>query len=304
MFAIPAGERVVGMQLPVQARSTYFVAEWERTAGPAELAAVAKACDDGGFAYVGVCDHVALPEAVADSMGFHWVDPIATLGWLAAQTTAVRLLTHVYVLPYRHPLVAAKQFATLDDLSGGRVICGIGAGHVEAEFAHLGVPFAERGRSLDEGVPLLAQALAHEVVDGFGALPRPAQAPRPPIWLAGSSAPAIRRAARLGDGWLPQGPATPDMVAALLAEREACGRGGEPLAVGTITPFLYVGTPRWDVPADTLAGSPGALAEALLAGAPTAVNQFQVRFRARSCSELCDQVAAFADGVLPLLTRT
>ena len=299
MFTIAPGTRVVGLQLPVQARSTYFVADWERSAGPAELGEVARACDDSGFAYVGVCDHVALPEAVADSMGYHWVDPIATLGWLAAQTTRVHLLTHVYVLPYRHPLVAAKQFATLDDLSGGRAICGIGAGHVEAEFDLLGVSFGGRGRSMDEGVPRLARALEQEVVDGFGALPRPIQQPRPPIWLAGSSTPAIRRAARLGDGWLPQGPATAAMVAALLAERDRCGRAGEPFAMGTITPFLYVGTPGWDVPPDTLVGEPDALAEQLLSGAPAGVNQLQVRFRARSCAELCDQIAAFGERVLP-----
>jgi probable F420-dependent oxidoreductase len=302
MFSVPPGQRVVGMQLPVQARSTYFVADWERAAGPTEMATVARACDDAGFAYIGVCDHVALPEAVADSMGFHWVDPIATLGWLAAQTTRTHLLTHVYVLPYRHPLLAAKQFATLDDLSGGRAICGIGAGHVEPEFDRLGVPFASRGRSLDEGVPLLARALSDEVVDGFGAQPRPAQRPRPPIWLAGSSAPAIRRAARLGDGWLPQGPASPEHVAALLAEREACGRGDEPLAVGTITPFLHVGEASWDLPADTLSGPPDVLAAAVLERTPAGVNQLQVRFRARDCEELCDQIAAFADGVLPAVS--
>jgi alkanesulfonate monooxygenase SsuD/methylene tetrahydromethanopterin reductase-like flavin-dependent oxidoreductase (luciferase family) len=275
MFSVPPGQRVVGMQLPVQARSTYFVADWERAAGPTEMATVARACDDAGFAYIGVCDHVALPEAVADSMGFHWVDPIATLGWLAAQTTRTHLLTHVYVLPYRHPLLAAKQFATLDD---------------------------SRGRSLDEGVPLLARALSDEVVDGFGAQPRPAQRPRPPIWLAGSSAPAIRRAARLGDGWLPQGPASPEHVAALLAEREACGRGDEPLAVGTITPFLHVGEASWDLPADTLSGPPDVLAAAVLERTPAGVNQLQVRFRARDCEELCDQIAAFADGVLPAVS--
>src|SRR5437867_6465655 len=128
------GRLVYGMQLPVQAQSTYFVEPWEREAGADELAAVAAACDESGFFYVAVCDHVAVPRDRADAMGTTWYDPIATLSWLAARTERVRLLSHVYVLPYRHPLVSAKAFATLDALSGGRAIAGVGAGHVAAEF--------------------------------------------------------------------------------------------------------------------------------------------------------------------------
>lgn len=302
MFTIPPGRRIWGIQLPVQARSNYFVSEWERSAGPDEMARVARACDELGGAYVAVCDHVAIPEDLAGSMGTHWVDPLTTLGWLAAQTTRVMLLTHVLVLPFRHPALAAKQFATLDHLSGGRVLCGVGAGHVEGEFARLGVDFRRRGRILDAGIAALAEALEQEFVEGCGARPRPVQQPRPPIWVAGSSPAAVGRAARMGDGWLPQGPATPEMVAALEAQRTAAGRADEPFAVGHITPFLYVGDPAWDVPADTVAGPPGAVAAAITAGTPPGVNQLQVRFRARDCSELLDQLRAFAADVAPLVT--
>lgn len=302
MFTVPAGQRIYGLQLPIQAQSTYFVADWERTAGPDEMARIAQTCDSTGFAYLGVCDHVALPEAVAGSMGTHWVDPVATLGWLAGVTSRVRLLTHVYVLPYRHPLVAAKSFATLDHLSGGRVICGIGAGHVQAEFEHLGVEYANRGRALDEGVPLLARALEEEFVDGFGARPRPVQSPRPPIWMAGSSQAAIKRAARLGDGWLPQGPSTAGQIELLEGERERHGRSHLPMVVGHITPFLYVGRPDFDVDSTTITGSPQEVAERILAGTAAGVNQLQVRFRARSCDELCDQLIRFGADVAPLLT--
>jgi probable F420-dependent oxidoreductase len=302
VFAIEAGRRIVGLQLPIQAQSTYFVADWERDAGPGELAQVAKACDDAGFAYIGVCDHVALPEVVAGSMGYHWVDPIATLSWLAGQTSRVHLLTHVYVLPYRHPRLVAKQFATLDHLSGGRAICGLGAGHVQAEFDLLGVDFDGRGRTMDDAVPKLATALEQEVVDGFGARPRPVQQPRPPMWLAGSSAPAVRRAARLGDGWLPQGPATEEHVALLQAERLRAGRTGA-FAVGTITPFLHVGAADWELPGETLVAEPDEMAERLHELVPAGVNQWQVRFRARSAAELCDQIGAFGAGVLPLVAQ-
>jgi probable F420-dependent oxidoreductase len=302
MISVPPGRRVYGMQLPIQAQSSYFVAEWEKSAGPAELSRLARACDDNGYSYVGVCDHVALPESVVGGMGTHWADPIATLGWLAGLTTRVGLLTHVYVLPYRHPLVAAKQFATLDHLSGGRALVGVGAGHVEAEFAHLGVDFHGRGKAMDRGIPELAAALENEFVDGFGARPRPAQRPRPPIWVAGSSPVAIKRAARLGDGWLPQGPSNQEMVDALVSERERAGRADEAMMIGHITPFIHVGEPTWEVGEATLTGSPASIADRILAGTARGVNQLQVRFKARSCDELCDQITAFARDVAPLVT--
>jgi len=302
MISVPPGRRVYGMQLPIQAQSSYFVAEWEKSAGPAELSRLATACDDNGYSYVGVCDHVALPESVVGGMGTHWADPIATLGWLAGLTTRVGLLTHVYVLPYRHPLVAAKQFATLDHLSGGRALVGVGAGHVEAEFAHLGVDFHGRGKAMDRGIPELAAALENEFVDGFGARPRPAQRPRPPIWVAGSSPVAIKRAARLGDGWLPQGPSNQEMVDALVSERERAGRADHSMMIGHITPFIHVGEPTWEVGEATLTGSPASIADRILAGTARGVNQLQVRFKARSCDELCDQIAVFARDVAPLVT--
>ena len=301
MYTIAEGKRVYGMQLPIQAQSSYFVADWERTAGPDELARLARVCDEQGFAYVGVCDHVSLPESVVGGMGTHWADPIATLSWLGALTSRVGLLTHVYVLPYRHPRVAAKQFATLDHLTGGRALIGIGAGHVEAEFDHLGVDFAGRGQALERGIPELAAALESEFVDGFGARPRPVQTPRPPIWVAGSSPVAIRRAARLADGWLPQGPSNAEMVSLLTSERERLGRTG-PFMIGHITPFMYVGTPSFDVGEATLSGSASSIAERVLDGTAAGVNQLQVRFKARSCDELCDQLTAFATDVAPLLT--
>lgn len=302
MITVPAGKRVYGMQLPIQAQSAYFVADWEKTAGPNELARLARACDESGYAYVGVCDHVSLPESAVGGMGTHWADPIATLGWIAGFTSNVGLLTHVYVLPYRHPRVAAKQFATLDHLSEGRALIGIGAGHVQAEFELLGVDFHARGKALDTGIPQLAAALESEFVEGFGARPLPAQSPRPPIWVAGSSPAAIKRAARLADGWLPQGPSNAEMVGLLRDEMSRIGRSVPNMMIGHITPFLYVGTPSFDVGEATFSGSAQSIAERILAGTADGVNQLQVRFKARSCDELCDQIRAFASDVAPLVT--
>ncbi len=302
MIEIPTGRRVYGIQLPIQAQSNYFVAEWERTSGPDEMARIAQAADEHGFHYVGVCDHIAIPESMAGGMGTHWADCLTTLGWLAGVTSRVHLLSHVYVLAYRHPLTAAKGFATLDHLSKGRAIAGIGAGHVQAEFEHLGVDFTTRGRATDEALPVFAAALEQEFNDGFGVRPRPVQSPRPPIWIGGSSPAAIRRAGRFGDGWLPQGPSNAALIASLNDARAAAGRMERPMMIGHITPFLYVGTPSWDVGEGVISGGAKAIAEQILSGTAEGVNQLQVRFKARSCDELVDQLAAFGTSVAPLIT--
>jgi alkanesulfonate monooxygenase SsuD/methylene tetrahydromethanopterin reductase-like flavin-dependent oxidoreductase (luciferase family) len=212
----------------------------------------------------------------------------------------------VYVLPYRDPLVAAKGFATLDAVSGGRAIVGVGAGHVAAEFGRLGIDFARRGRRLDAGIDALQRLLTDEWADGdLGQRPRPVQAPRPPIWVGGSSPAAIRRAAERGDGWLPQGTLKADMPAAiesLLAQRRAAhGDPAPPIDIGAITPFLYVGEPTWDTGKQCLKGGPERIAAYLRDYAAMGVHQVQVRFRSQSVDELCDQIRTFGADVAPLL---
>lgn len=299
-----------GMQLPVQSQSTLFAQPWEDTAGVSELEQVARACDLAGFDYIAVCDHVAIPAELVESMSASWWDTIATLSYLAALTERIRLLSHVYVLPYRHPLVVAKAWATLDALSGGRAILGVGAGHVEAEFAALGVPFAERGRLLDEGIDAIRAALASEVsshaggryrYDAMAQRPRPVQE-RLPIWVGGSSRAAMRRAAERGDGWLPQGPPAGGMEAGIrfVREHRAAAVGDAPIVIGALSGPLYVGEPTWAAPR-CLSGSATKLAEYLRTYAAMGVDQVQVNFVSRSAGELCDQVAAFAADVAPLV---
>src|SRR5262245_38593422 len=125
---VPADTLVFGMQVPVAAQSRSFVQDWERRAGTEEIRRVAEACDQHGFFYLAVSDHVAVPRSHADVMSTVWYDAVATLGFLAAATRRVRLLSYVWVAPYRHPLVTAKAFATLAALSGGRVILGVCGG--------------------------------------------------------------------------------------------------------------------------------------------------------------------------------
>src|SRR5262249_60863180 len=133
------------------------------------------------------------------AMSTTWYEPISTLGFLAGQRGGARVMTNGFVGPYRHPLQTAKAFATLDTLSDGRVILGMGAGHVEKEFDALGLPFAERGRLLDDAVDGVKEAWRTEFTgsgdDAVGMRPRPVQQPRPPIWIGGPSPPPVRRLA-------------------------------------------------------------------------------------------------------------
>jgi probable F420-dependent oxidoreductase len=309
---LPRDRTVFGMQLPVQSQSTIYVQPWESSAGPAEIAAVARACEEAGFFYVAVCDHTFIPDRLASAMGATWYDTVATLGWLAGVTSRIHLLSHVYVAALRHPLRAAKEFATLDRLSGGRVICGVGAGHVREEFDLMGPPFEQRGKAADEAVRALARGLsspnptlegprwpANEVVIG----PGPVQSPRPPIWVGGSSPAALRRAARLADGWLPQSlGADPSLLDELRRLRREL-RGDAPIDIGGISDVLYVGTPPdgLTLPRSTVHGPAEQVAEALRSFPEAGVGQVQVRFPARSVNELCDQIAAFGSEVAPLV---
>ncbi|MEV5381818.1 TIGR03619 family F420-dependent LLM class oxidoreductase [Streptomyces sp. NPDC052721] len=299
-----------GIQLPVQSQSTLYTEEWETGAGAEDLVAVARAADDAGFAYVACCDHVAVPRRLAPAMSTVWYDPVATLAHLAAVTERVRLLSHVAVVGLRHPLLTAKQYATLDHLSGGRLVLGVGAGHVREEFEVLGVDFERRGAVLDESIDALRAALGpdefpehhgkHYDFAGLGQRPRPAQ-PHVPLWVGGSSPAAVRRAALKGDGWLPQGDPRerlPARIERIRRLREDAGLDG-PYTVGALTEPLYVGTPAWEAGRRTVSGPPRALAESLRAYRAMGVDQIQVRFRSRSRTELTDQMAAFGAEVAP-----
>ncbi|MFD5566914.1 LLM class F420-dependent oxidoreductase [Streptomyces cadmiisoli] len=301
-----------GIQLPVQSQSTLYAEAWEADAGPEDLVAVARAADRAGFDYIACCDHVAVPRRLATAMSTVWYDPVATLAHLAAVTERVRLLSHVAVVGLRHPLVTAKQYATLDHLSGGRLVLGVGAGHVAEEFEALGVDFRRRGAVLDEVIDALRAALGPEEFpvhhgklydfEGLGQLPRPAQR-HVPVWVGGSSPAAVRRAALKGDGWLPQGDPRermPGQIARLTRLRAEAGIDA-PLTVGALTEPLYVGRPDRPVGRRTLTGSPDELAESLREYRAMGVHQIQVRFRSRDRGELVDQIAAFGAEVAPHL---
>ncbi len=311
---VPAGSLAYGIQLPVQAKSKTFVEPWELDAGAGALAAIVRKADETGFFYVAVCDHLAVTKPLDAHMGTTWYDTVATLSWAAGLTENVRLLSHVYVLSYRHPLHTAKSFMTLDELSGGRAILGVGAGHLEGEFSLLGLDFAGRGDVTDEAIDVVRAALDAEYPDvdtrhwghlrDAGMAPRPRQA-RLPIWVGGSSKAALRRAATRGDGWLPQGTPRaelPGQIAYLLEARRAARRD-DPIDLGaTLAPeYLYVGEPGWDVGDATVSGSPTRVADSLNEFAAMGVSHVQLRFRTRSLDELLDQMDAFHREVTPRL---
>ena len=177
------------------------------------IAEMAKAAEDAGFDAVFVTDHPFPDDAWLDSGGHHALDPFVALAFAAAATTTIGLHTNLYVASYRNPFLSAKAVATLDALSNGRVILGIGAGYLEAEFAALGVDFAERNDLTDEAIVMMKRAWTESGVQAKGAhfdasaghtmLPRPVQPGGPPIWIGGNSKRAIRRAVELADGWMP-----------------------------------------------------------------------------------------------------
>jgi probable F420-dependent oxidoreductase len=162
-----------------------------------------------GLSDVWVSEHIIVPRASFPRSPLFY-DPVLTLTWVAAVTERVRLGTSVIVLPMRHPLPLAKELSTLHNLSGGRLILGVGVGWLEAEFAALGAPFHERGRRMDEGIAMMRAVWGEDpvtfeantipaVIDNMRSLPQPEQPI--PIWIGGTSEPALKRAARIGDGW-------------------------------------------------------------------------------------------------------
>jgi probable F420-dependent oxidoreductase len=169
----------------------------------AAVAEVAGAAEAAGFAAVFVTDHPAPPVRWVRGGGHVTTDPLVTLGFAAAATSTLRLQTNLFVPAYRHPLVAAKAVATLDLLSGGRMILGVGAGYLEPEFAALDADFEHRNDVLDAAVRTMVAAWSSDDVDGIATRPGPVQQPGPPVWVGGNSKRAIRRAVELGQGWVP-----------------------------------------------------------------------------------------------------
>jgi probable F420-dependent oxidoreductase len=312
---VEPGSWIYGMQLPIQTLTRTLVDPWEDDATVDDLVTVARRAEATGHSFVGVCDHVAIPDDdYAARMTTTWYDPVATLAFLAAHTTQVRLLSVVYVAAYRHPLQTAKSFGTLDRISGGRVILGVGAGHVAGEFAALGVDFHRRGRILDETLDAVRGAFADRYVsfagrhyryERVGVGPPPVQAELP-IWIGGMGEASWRRVGRAGDGYIPMANGVdqyPTIIATIRAAAEAAGRGGAAFDIGYMPGWAHLTGPRTDDLPPTMIVGIEELAADLRAARTAGANVMHMKFRARAFSEYLDQLDVFAERVVPLVNE-
>jgi probable F420-dependent oxidoreductase len=192
----------------------YFGIGFGPCADPDVATRVARAAEGAGFESLWTGEHVVLPDPQAPPSpappGMAMLDPVTILAYVAAVTRSVRLGTGIVILPQRNPLVIAKQMASLDVLSRGRLLFGVGVGYLRPEFDALGIPFEDKGARTDDYLAAILALWTQEKPEhhgpfvsfaGVDAHPRPVQKPHPPLVIGGQSRGAFRRAVRCGHGW-------------------------------------------------------------------------------------------------------
>ena len=197
--------------------------------------------EEMGFESVWIVDHIAIPPDDAEGSGGRYLDVLATLAWLAGITKRVKLGSGVLVLPYRAALPTAKQIATVPELSGNRLIMGMGIGWMDSEFKALGLNRHTRGRVSDETLAFLNDCFSRDQVEANGQKllfkPRP---PKPPFLIGGRAPHAIKRAAKYGDGWYPIVKTPNDIVDHLPLYRELTSAAGKPPGLINISAQLPI----------------------------------------------------------------
>ena len=259
---------MAGVEIGVEFGAHLPLIDFDRPHGLADLSAYARAAAGLGFSYLCANDHLAFRRP--------WLDGPTVLAAVAGAAGSMTLATTVALPVLRGPVALAKALATLDVLSGGRLVAGVGPGSSAADYAAAGLDMAERWRRFDEAVPALrsllhagAPAVGGEfyTTTGVAIEPRPVQRPGPPIWVASWGSPAgLRRVARLGDGWLASAyNTTPERFGAALA---ALAAAGGPAEAALATTWLHVSDDRAatervlaEVLAPALGRPPAALAE-------------------------------------------
>jgi len=276
----------LGVVSPIVTANPGAHSAWEAGAGIEELARIAETADRLGFHHVTCSEHVAVPTDVAEQRGATYWDPLATLGYLAARTERIRLATQVLVLGYHHPLEIAKRYGTLDVVSGGRVVLGLGVGSLQQEFELLGATFEGRGAIADDALAALRAALGrrtprydgpHFSFDDLVVEPHAVQ-DRMPLWIGGRTPRSLRRALTLGDGWVPFG-------LGLDALGEMLGRSEVPDDFEVV---LSVGRP-----VDAL-GDPAGTEERIRTVRAAGATLVSTAVHAESADHYCEQLEALA----------
>jgi probable F420-dependent oxidoreductase len=282
---------------------------------PEAIVAAAKKAEEVGFDAIFVNDHIIVGGDARSGPWTNVYDPLVAMSFMAAQTTRIGVGVSVLIMPYRNPVATAKALATLDLMSGGRVIAGVGVGWNEAEFSALGVPFHERGARTNEYLRLWQACWAPGRVSFAGKFVAFAEMhvnPKPrrplPIWIGGASDAALRRAARFAAVWQP----TPIPVAQLVERREAlqraceaAGRAPIPTRMSFRVEFSTItGNPP---PAGKERppghGMPAEVAEDLLRYRETAgLSAFQINFHGnRDLAQLLRSMECFMQEVAPVV---
>ena len=279
-----------GIVTPVLTALPRAHARWELDAGIAEVERVVIEAERLGYHHVTCSEHVAIPHDVAATRGATYWDPLATFSYLAARTTTIRLATFVLVVGYHHPLEILKRYGTLDRISDGRLVLGLGVGSLESEFELLGAPFDDRGSRADDAIRALRACWGREDVEYHGShfdiegfVVRPTAARTEiPIWIGGRSRRSLRRAVELGHGWAPFGMSNADVAAALDEARstDAWNARTDPLDVGL--------QPNPLDPSEDPDGAHAAVEAARVAGATT----LNLRFVHHSIDHYLEQLEA------------
>jgi probable F420-dependent oxidoreductase len=284
----------LGIVTPVLTLLPRAHATWEETGTYADVVDVVREADRLGYHHCTCSEHVAIPADVAATRGARYWDPLATFGALSAHTSTIRFAAHVLVLGYHHPLAIAKRYGTLDAVTAGRVILGVGVGSLREEFDLLGAPFADRGDRADDAMRALRASLSKREPEyhgryydfaGFVVDPH-ARQPRVPLWVGGRTARSLRRAVELGDGWAPFGLSTTELEAMLSRARDTA-------AWNALDAQLEVVLQN-DHPLDP-SGEPERVAEQLARLGDIGATGCNVRFVHHSPEHYKEQLAALVD---------
>ena len=284
-------------------------------ATPEAIVETACKAEELGFDALFVNDHVIVDDSPRNSPWRNVYDPLMVLAYVAARTSRVRLGTSVLIMPYRNPIVTAKMLATLDQMSGGRAIAGVGAGWNEAEYDALGVPYQERGARTTEYLRLWQACWEPGPTtfhgrffsfDNMHVNPKPVQQPHVPLWIGGSSHASLRRAARFAQVWQPTPTALGDLISNQAYLRDACAeieRGGVPRTrMSFRVNFSHItGSSGSGVDRPTGQGSPEQVASDLKRYRQEAgLEEFQINFNGcRSLQELLDSMDVLVQEVIP-----